>query len=328
MSEWNNSQGPFGHPLSLCFYHCALYVQHPHCWVLAPLLFLPNRDSASRTATGSCALRARYWFQFQFAFCLEARWRCISRDTWSKQTKQPESHKPLRASSHGEGEKPLGRARLELRSIQRWRQAESGQAAGCPQHGTKSYTHRDTLTWVPQRRTVKGNCLFSPFSKLSLPNWFHLHLGCVGEQHLWNHPRSQRAWEGSVHPVWHAWTAVPMRGPCLLRAQGTLLRDVPGLSKTVFPGAPILTPRSLCTEKCLSSPFLHSALLLCVTGEKLFMTRRWDTWVKESPSNWAGKLRSKGKYCLLQHFLPAACCSCCCEEKCRGSWQPAELREL
>lgn len=59
-----------------------------------------------------------------------------------------------------------------------------------------------------------------------------------------------------------------------------------------------------------------------------YLWQRDDTELRESPSNCAGELRSKDKYCWLQCFLPAACCSCCCTKRCWGSWQPAELKEI
>lgn len=75
--------------LSLCFYH-VLCVQYLHGWELAALLSPPSQDRDSRLPPATCAHRDNHWFPFQLAFCLEGRRKWISRDLWSKETKQPE----------------------------------------------------------------------------------------------------------------------------------------------------------------------------------------------------------------------------------------------
>lgn len=115
----------------------------------------------------------------------------------------------------------------------RWRQweAEAGQAAGCPQHGSKSYTHADTLAWVPWTRTVRGNCPFLPFSKLFVPNWSHMCLGCIGEQTC--------GLEGPERAL------SALTSPGTVPAHGGPSCRMPGLCKTVLPGAPVNTEKAL-----------------------------------------------------------------------------------
>lgn len=182
--------------LSLC--QCVLCEQYPHGWVLAASLYLPSQNRDTRPPTGSCSFRDEHWLPFQLAFCLEARWKCISRDLWSKQKKQPESRNPLQASSPLEGEKPVWRARA---GAQEGVEVKRGWGlVGCRLSQTEQQVlHSDPMTWMPWRRMSKGNFPSWPFSKL-LSQTGHTY---IGEQHLWNSLRFQRAWEGWNCSVWH-----------------------------------------------------------------------------------------------------------------------------
>lgn len=143
--------------LSLCFCLCVLCVQYLHGWVLAPLLSLPSQDRDSRPHLSSCAHGDKHRFLFQLAFCLKARWKCISTDIWSKQTKQPESYNSLQASSLMEGEGQVWRARsgaqddLKVKGgwgLVRWRLSQTQQPVLC--------SHRP-YNLSPWRKMSRGN---------------------------------------------------------------------------------------------------------------------------------------------------------------------------
>lgn len=136
--------------LSLCLYHCVLCVQYPHGWVLAPFFSLPSHDRDSRPSPYSCAHRDKHWFPFQLAFCLEARWKCIGRDLWSKQTKQPKSCRSLQARKERNKCEEPG---LELRRVWRWRETEAWWAVGCPTVGRSP-----TLTQTLWPESLGGEC--------------------------------------------------------------------------------------------------------------------------------------------------------------------------
>lgn len=92
--------------LSFCFYLCVLCVQLP-IWLGIGTIALPScpsQDRDSRPPPGSSAHRDKHWFPLQLAFCLEAKWKCISRDLWSKQTKQPVLQIPVGIFPHGRRE--------------------------------------------------------------------------------------------------------------------------------------------------------------------------------------------------------------------------------
>lgn len=92
--------------LSFCFYLCVLCVQLP-IWLGIGTIALPScpsQDRDSRPPPGSSAHRDKHWFPLQLAFCLEAKWKCISRDLWSKQTKQPVLQIPVGIFPHGKRE--------------------------------------------------------------------------------------------------------------------------------------------------------------------------------------------------------------------------------
>lgn len=80
-------------------------------WLGIGTIALPSQPGQVQQTTHWLLCPQEQCLPFQLAFCSEAKQKCISRDLWSKQKNQPESCNPLQASSPGEGEKPLCRAR-------------------------------------------------------------------------------------------------------------------------------------------------------------------------------------------------------------------------